>query len=90
MPDGSETDEPLLPSVGAGDRLAMESCLERYEGLVWALAWGNGSTTKPRSAWAWATGASAQSSPATRKRRMGRLTSEKCARQPLRMAIPGG
>ena len=38
MPDGSETDEPLLPSVAAGDRLAMESCLERYEGLVWALA----------------------------------------------------
>lgn len=28
----------LLPSVAAGDRMAMESCLERYEGLVWALA----------------------------------------------------
>jgi RNA polymerase sigma-70 factor (ECF subfamily) len=38
MPDGPETDEPLLPCVAAGDRLAMESCLERYEGLVWALA----------------------------------------------------
>lgn len=38
MPDGPETDEPLLPSVAAGDRPAMEACLERYEGLVWALA----------------------------------------------------
>lgn len=38
MPDRPEPDEPLLPSVAAGDRLAMESCLERYEGLVWALA----------------------------------------------------
>jgi RNA polymerase sigma-70 factor (ECF subfamily) len=30
--------EPLLPSVAAGDRSAMEACLDRYEGLVWALA----------------------------------------------------
>jgi RNA polymerase sigma-70 factor (ECF subfamily) len=38
MPDGPETDKPLLPAVAAGERPAMESCLERYEGLVWALA----------------------------------------------------
>jgi RNA polymerase sigma factor (sigma-70 family) len=29
---------PVLPAVAAGDRSAMESCLQRYEGLVWALA----------------------------------------------------
>ena len=29
---------PVLPSVAAGDRSAMESCLQRYEGLVWSLA----------------------------------------------------
>jgi RNA polymerase sigma-70 factor, ECF subfamily len=29
---------PVLPSVAAGDKSAMESCLQRYEGLVWALA----------------------------------------------------
>ena len=28
----------VLPSVAAGDRSAMESCLQRYEGLVWSLA----------------------------------------------------
>lgn len=33
-----EPSGPLLPAVAAGDRMAMESCLERYEGLVWALA----------------------------------------------------
>jgi RNA polymerase sigma factor (sigma-70 family) len=38
MSDRSELDEPLLPSVAAGDRLAMEACLDRYEGLVWSLA----------------------------------------------------
>ena len=29
---------PVLPAVAAGDRSAMEACLQRYEGLVWALA----------------------------------------------------
>ncbi len=38
MPVLMETIDPLLPAVAAGDRSAMESCLERYEGLVWALA----------------------------------------------------
>ena len=38
MPVLMETIDPLLPAVAAGDRMAMESCLERYEGLVWALA----------------------------------------------------
>lgn len=30
--------DPLLPAVAAGDRGAMESCLDLHEGLVWALA----------------------------------------------------
>jgi RNA polymerase sigma-70 factor, ECF subfamily len=38
MPTPVETTDPLLPAVAAGDRRAMEACLERYEGLVWALA----------------------------------------------------
>ena len=33
-----QTAEPLLPAVAAGDRSAMEACLDRYESLVWALA----------------------------------------------------
>lgn len=33
-----ESIAPVLPSVAAGERSAMETCLQRYEGLVWALA----------------------------------------------------
>ena len=38
MAQALPTLDPLLPAVAAGDRLAMEACLDRYEGLVWSLA----------------------------------------------------
>jgi RNA polymerase sigma-70 factor (ECF subfamily) len=33
-----DTDEPLLPSVASGDRLAVSRCIRRYGPIVWSIA----------------------------------------------------
>jgi RNA polymerase sigma-70 factor (ECF subfamily) len=33
-----DSDEPLLPSVASGDRLAVNRCIRRYGPLVWSIA----------------------------------------------------
>jgi len=33
-----ESDEPLLPTVASGDRLAVSRCIRRYGPLVWSIA----------------------------------------------------
>jgi RNA polymerase sigma-70 factor (ECF subfamily) len=37
-PFGVDADEPLLPLVAAGDRLAVSRCIRRYGPLVWSIA----------------------------------------------------
>lgn len=34
----SPADEPLLPRIAAGDRLAVNACIRRYGPLVWSMA----------------------------------------------------